>query len=343
MMQTLQNRYRLKTLIPLLAVIIFACCVPLFAGNEALTLIIPALLWGVACMGWTSIVKTGQFSMGQAGFMAIGAYASTLSMLNLGVPFGLNLLFGGIVSGVIALLMGMAVLRLGGLYFAIVTLAFGELVRVLAINARNITNGVYGLIVPQPEIIIGGHMIAFAVSKAAYYYLSLGLVIIAALIFWRLDASRLGRISRSISSSPQLSQHLGIHLMKYRVLAFTVASALSGVAGGLYSHYLVFMGPTVFVLSHSIMILIMSTVGGIGSAVAGPIIGAMVLSPLGDYLRTVLMGGRPLVFGTIVIIIIFFLSGGLVSIPERIRSWREGGGRAGNVELENAIRNLSSK
>jgi len=342
-MQTLQIRYRLKTSIPLLLVIIFACCVPLFTGNQALTLIIPALLWGVACMGLTLIARAGQVSMGQAGFMAIGAYSATLLALRVDVPFGLNILLGGIISGIVAFLIGRAVLRLGGMYFAIVTLAFGEVVRVIAINARNITNGVYGLTVPQPQISIGGYVIAFAVTKAAYYYLSLGLVIIAALIFWRLDVSRLGRVVRSISSTPELSQHLGIHVMKYRLIAFTVACTLTGVAGGVYCHFLAFMGPTVFVLSHSILILIMSAVGGLGSAVAGPILGAMILSPLGDYLRTVLVGARPLIFGGLVVIVMFFLPGGLVTIVDRIRSGGRRGTGARNAGLKNAVRNLVSK
>jgi branched-chain amino acid transport system permease protein len=228
------------------------------------------------------------------------------------------------------------VLRLGGLYFSVVTLAFGELVRVLALNAKDITNGVYGLIVPQPQI---GN-INFVVTKAPYYYLAIALVIAAALVFWRLDTSRLGRVFRSISSSSQISQHSGIRLMRYRVIAFTFASMLSGFAGGLYCHYLGFIGPTVFELWQSIMILIMSTVGGIGSAVAGPVLGAMVLSPVGDYLTTVLAGAKPFIFGIIVVVIIFFLPGGLISIRERIRSRGQGGGRLRNIDLENAARNL---
>jgi branched-chain amino acid transport system permease protein len=335
----LEDHYKLKIPLPMLIVLVFAFCVPLFASQQALTLLIPALSWSVACMGWTLIVRTGQISMGQAAFMAIGAYATTLFAINLGVPFGLDILLGGLISGVVALLVGIVVLRLGGMYFSVVTLAFGELVRVIALNAKDITNGVYGLIVPQPQI----SAINTVVTKVPYYYMAIALVIAAALVFWRFDASRLGRVFRSISSSSLISQHSGVYLMKYRVIAFTFASMLTGFAGGLYCHYLGFIGPTVFQLWQSIMILIMSTVGGIGSAVAGPILGAMVLSPIGDYLTTVLAGAKPFIFGIIVVVVIFFLPGGLVSLRERIRPRGQGGGRPRNIDLENAARNLLNK
>jgi branched-chain amino acid transport system permease protein len=312
----------IKPTVPLLSGIALSLCFPLvFKDPYILSLIIPGLIWSVSCMGWNVIVRTGQFSMGQAAFMAIGGYVSALLCINLNISVWIAMLVGGLVSAFIAFLVGVVVLRLGGIYFAIVTLAFGEVIRVIAINLTEITKGSYGLIPPAPTISLGSFTINFAVSKVPYYYLALLIVIISGLVFWRVDQSRLGRIYRSIASNSTLSEHLGMRLMKYRVMAFTIAGFFTGVAGALYCHYLFFVGPTLFALSESIMILIMCTVGGISSAVVGPILGALVLSASGDYLSTLLRGAKPLVFGALVVTIVFFYPGGVV---EAMRSvWRK--------------------
>ena len=226
-----------------------------------------------------------------------------------------------VVISIIALLLGVIVLRLGGVYFAIVTLAFGEVIRVIAMNLTAVTKGTYGLIPPPFILSIGDYTINFALSKVPYYYLSLLFVIVSGLVFWRIDRSRLGRIFRSLSSNSRLSEHLGMHLMKYRVIAFTVAGFFTGMAGALFSHYLFFIGPTLFALWESIMILIMCAVGGVGSAVAGPIIGALLLSASGDFLASLLKGAKPLVFGSFVVVIVFFLPGGVVDIRRHVSRW----------------------
>jgi branched-chain amino acid transport system permease protein len=293
----------------------FAICVPLISSNSFfLSLIIPGLILAIAAMAWSTIVRTGQFSMGQGAFMTLGAYASAVATIYWHFPVWLGMICGGILAALVAMLIGMAVLRLGGLYFAIVTLGFGEIVRVVAMNWSDVTQGVYGLIPPALSLAIGGYSVNFVTSKVPYYYASLFLVVVSAAIFWRIDRCRLGRLFRSVASNHELSEHLGIHLMKYRVIAFTVAGFFTGVAGALFSHYLFFVGPTLYSSAESIMLLIMCTVGGISSAVAGPIMGALLLSISGDYLTSLLKGGKALAFGALVVVIIFFLPGGLVDL-----------------------------
>ncbi len=303
----------------LLTGLVLSLCFPLvFEKPYLFSLIIPGLILSVSCMGWNTIVRTGQFSLGQSAFMAIGAYGSTLLANELHFSIWISMLLGGLASALIAFLLGIVVLRLGGIYFAIVTLAFGEIIRVIATNLTSITKGSYGLIPQAPSLSLGDFSINFVASKVPYYYLALLLVSISGLVFWRIDRSRLGRIYRSIASNSTLAEHSGIHLMKYRVMAFTVAGFFTGLAGVLYSHYLFFIGPTLFGLEKSFMILIMCTVGGTGSAVAGPIIGALILSASGDYLSGLLMGAKPLVFGILVVIIVFFYYGGLVELPRSV-------------------------
>jgi len=305
---------------PLAAVIVCAFLFPFFTEDAfVLSLLIPGMIWAVACMGWTTIVRTGQFSMGQAGFMTIGGYTSALLAIHFQLPFWVTFLAAGAAAALVAFLLGTIVLRLGGIFFAIVTLSFAEVIRVFASNLTDITKGSYGLIPPPPTLNIGSWSVNFAVSKVPYYYVSLVFLILAAVVFHRIDSSRLGRIFRSVSSNDRLSEHLGMHLMKYRVIAFVVAGFFTGMAGALYSHYLFFIGPTLFGLWESIMILIMCTVGGVRSAVAGPIFGAMLLSMSGDYLSTMIKGAKPLAFGLLVVLVVFFLPGGVIDVKRIVQ------------------------
>jgi branched-chain amino acid transport system permease protein len=307
------NFNRLRLLLPYAIALAVAFCFPLVIRTPYIfSLVIPGLLWSVSCMGWNTIARTGQFSLGQAVFMTIGAYTSALLTINLHLSVWIGLLFGGMASAIVAFLLGVIVLRLGGIYFAIVTLAFGEVIRVLAMNLTNITMGTYGLILPPPSLSIGDFSLNFSVHKVAYYYLTLIIVIISGLVFWRIDLSRMGRIFRSISSDSVLSEHLGMNLMKYRTLAFTIAGFFTGLAGALFSHYIYFIGPTLFELWDSVMILIMCYVGGISSPVLGPIIGALILSITGNYLSSLIMGAKPIVFGVIVVMIVFLQPDGIV-------------------------------
>lgn len=299
------NVDRLKSLAPLI-VVAFAFCVPLIITDAyLLSLTIRGFLWAVACMAWNLSFRTGQFNLAQGAFMAFGAYTSSLLTINLQMSGWLSLLAGGVVAALIALPLGMALLRLRGIYFAIVTLAFGEVVRVLATILVGVTGGTSGL-VPPP--------LSMSISTVGYYYVALLLLIVAGLVFSRIDRSRLGRIFRSVSSNPSLTEHLGMHLMKYRVIAFTVGSFFTGIAGAVFAHYLRFINPGVFGLWQSIMIVIMSVVGGTGSAVAGPILGALVLSTGGDYLAGFMLGVRPIILGGLTVIIMLFLPDGLVSL-----------------------------
>lgn len=302
-----------------LSATLVALGIPLLTDDPyVLSLIIPGLIYSVVCMGWNAIERTGQVSLGQATFMTIGGYTSALFTIQAGLSIWPSLLLAGVLSALISFLLGIVVLRLGGFYFCIVTLSFGEIIRVISLNWTSVTNGAYGLIPPPPVLSIGAFEINFITSKVPYYYTALIFMILSALAFWRLDRSRIGRIFRGISSNAVLSEHLGMRLMKYRVLAFTVAGFFTGIAGALYSHYLFIIEGRLFGMPESFMILIMCTVGGIGSPIVGPIIGALLLSGTGDYLTSILKGGKPLVFGALVVVSVFFLPGGLVDLKRQI-------------------------
>jgi branched-chain amino acid transport system permease protein len=256
--------------------------------------------------------------------MAIGGYVAALLATKIGAPFWLALVVGGVAAGVVAFLVGIVVLRMGGLYFAIATMAFGEIVTIIAKNWDVVTSGMTGIAVSAPVVTIGNIVINFATNKLPYYYIMVFLVIIFALMFWRIDRSRLGRIVRSTAVSPLLSEHLGMHLMKYRVIMFTLASFVAGIAGAFYVYYLSWVGPPLFAAGQSTIVLIMCVIGGLWSAVSGPIIGALIVSYLGTIMQIHLEGLRPLVFGVAVIVIIFVLPNGLVDLQTKFPIWIKG-------------------
>jgi branched-chain amino acid transport system permease protein len=318
-----------KTVIPRTVIgvlIALFVILPVFTTNVVtLSIFISSGMWAIAVMGFTLVLKTGQFSMGQAAFMALGAYASAILTVNLGLPFWPSFLLAGIISGIIALLIGLVVLRVGGIYFSIITLAFGELVRIFAQEAEGITRGARGIIPPPPPTVsLPGFEINFAASPVPYYYFMILLVIITALVFWQIDRSRLGRTLASLGLNQTLAEHQGIHLMKYRVIAFTVAGVFTGFAGAFYANFLSIMTPLMFGLWQSIQIVMMSVVGGISSIVGGALIGATVLYTLGIYLsRLPIYNIQYVLFGTVVVLVLLFLPKGTGLVDLWGKFWRK--------------------
>jgi branched-chain amino acid transport system permease protein len=299
---------------------------PVFTTNViTLSIFISSGIWAIAVMGFTLVLRTGQFSLGQAAFMAIGGYTSAILTVQLGMAFWPSFLLAGIVSGIVALLVGMVVLRVGGIYFSIITLALGEIVRIIVLEWESATNGIKGLITSPPDpIVLGGLEINFATSTVPYYYFMVLLVAITALIFWQIGQSRLGRSFAGLALNQVLAEHQGMHLMKYRVIAFTVAGVFTGFAGSLYAHYLSIMAPLMLGLWESMQIMIMSIVGGISSLAGGPIIGAILLYTFGIYLsRLEIYGIQQLLFGAAVVLVLIFLPKGTGLVDLWGRFWRK--------------------
>ena len=313
-------------------IIILILLIPIFTQSVVvLSTLILTGIWAVAAMGFTLVLRTGQFSLGQSVFMALGGYTSAILTVQMGLPFWFGFVMSGLVSGLVALLVGMVVLRVGGIYFSIITLALGEIVRIIALEWESVTRGSRGIITssPPPIVLWGHELVNFDVGLAPYFYFMICLVAVTGLIFRRIGESRLGRTFYGTALNPILAEHQGVYLMKYRVIAFTVAGIFTGYAGALYSHFLQVITPLVFGLWPSIQIMIFSIIGGIGSLVAGPIIGTVLLYNMGVYLaRLDTPGIQSFLFGSIVVIVILFLpkGGGLVDFWKRFWTkivWRE--------------------
>jgi branched-chain amino acid transport system permease protein len=268
----------------------------------------------ILAMSLWLILRTGQLSIGHVALMAIGAYTSTLLTMRLGLSFWVGLSAGGVMSAAIALVIGYLTLRLKGLYFALVTFALAEVVRIVFNSiAPSLFGGPQGITgIPKPSIF----GVQFA-SFLPFYYLIVVLMILAFLVVARIDKSRIGMIFSAINQADNLAESVGINIMKYKVMAFVVGSFIAGVAGSFFAHYFSYISADHFTFWTSVYVLIYVVVGGSG-VILGPIIGACALTiasqgfrGLGDY--------EPVVFGSALILILLFLPDGLASLPGRLK------------------------
>jgi branched-chain amino acid transport system permease protein len=260
----------------------------------------------------------GQLNIGHSAFMSIGAYTSALLAKNLAVPFELSLLGGAVLATLVGVVIGYPSLRLRGVYFAMVTVAFVEVIRLIAQLWVSLTRGMSGLSgIPKPNL-LGMTLM----TKASQYYLGLALMLIVLLVLWKLEHSRLGLIWRSIGMADNLAQSLGVDIARHKLLAFMLGCFFAGIAGAFYAHFIRFLFPPEFGFLMATNILVYNYVGGRGHFV-GAIVGAIFLSLLSEPFR-----GSPyetIFFSIAMLLTILFLPGGLITLPEklaRLRRWR---------------------
>lgn len=249
-------------------------------------------------------LSCGLLSMANAAFMGIGAYTSALLSLNLQLPFGLALAAGMAAPAAVALLIGRPTLRLSGVYLAMATLAFGEVVRIVILNTEDWTGGALGLNgIPQ---LTQAWQVLLAV---------LGVLWLLA----RLRQARPGRAFEAILEDETAAQLMGVDVVAYKQLAFVLGAAIAGLAGALNAHLTFFIGPNEFGFDRGVEILTMTILGGI-KHLAGPTLGAFIVTLLPELLRG-LKDYRLVANGLILVLIVLFLPQGLWD-PQRWRAWR---------------------
>jgi branched-chain amino acid transport system permease protein len=260
----------------------------------------------------------GQLNVGHSAFMLVGAYTSALLVKNAGLPFVVALPCGALLAAVVGMAVGFPSLRLRGVYFAMVTVAVVEAIRLVAQLWVSLTRGMSGLsAIPKPSL-LGVPL----TTKASQYYLGLALTVIVLLVLYRLEYSRLGLIWKSIGQADHLAQSLGVNVARHKLVAFTVGCFFAGVAGAFYAHFIRFLFPPEFGFLMATNILVYNFVGGRGHF-AGPIIGAVFLSLASEPFR-----GSPyetIFFSIVMLLAILFLPGGLVTLPGKLVPARRGG------------------
>jgi branched-chain amino acid transport system permease protein len=240
---------------------------------------------------------SGQLTLANVGFMAIGGYTSVIMSLHLHTPLALNIAAGTLLAGTAGLLVGLPVLRLRGVFLAIATIGFGEALRFGVLLNLPITGEGQGLtnISADPT----GGIVPVWIS-----------VVVLAYAFWRLTGTKLGQAWAAIREDELAASSQGINVPLYKMIAFVLGALLAGFAGGLDAHLNFFIDPTEYAFNRAVAVLIFAVVGGI-SSVFGPIVGAAFLTALPEIIRPA-KDYRDVVDGVILILIIVFRPQGLV-------------------------------
>lgn len=255
---------------------------------------------GLLALSIYCVMALGQLSLGQAAFQGIGAYAGALLTLKLGVPFWLVLPLSALVPALVALIIGGPTLRLSGVYLAIATIALGEVLRILYVNAESITGGALGL---------------SGIPRKANLFLVYGLLAVCVIGFWTIGRSKIGRAMEAMREDEVAAGVMGVNLPLYKLGALVASAMLAGLAGCLAAHSNNFIGPNEYGFEHAVTILSFALLGGIGTPLA-PVIGAMVLTALPEVLRP-LQDFRLVINGLIIVLAVLFLPRGI--IPFRLR------------------------
>jgi branched-chain amino acid transport system permease protein len=322
------NRGVKGRLVGFVLLVLLLLALPLSVRNEyhlhILTMVFMNILIAVS---FRMTMTTGLVPFSQAAFVAIGGYASALAVMRLGLSSWLGLIFAILVSMAIAIVFGLILLRLRGTYFFMATTAFGEIVLLIFTRFTNPFGGAAGLVnipVPNPIIIPGLFSVVFG-SKISFYYLALMITLVLILIAYRLDRGRLGSIWTGLQQAEQLAQSVGINVMLYKIIAFSVGSSIGAAAGAFQAHYFSHINPSGFGFFQLCNYLIFVMIGG-RKKFAGPVIGAFLLTMLAEFLSLYesLALYQTIVFGLVLILVVIFLPDGLISLPEKVSlsSWR---------------------
>jgi branched-chain amino acid transport system permease protein len=252
----------------------------------------------------------GQFSVGQAGFFAIGAYTSALLSVEANFSFWLALPISGIAAGLAGLIVG-PVLRLRGIFLGMSTLAFGEITRLIITNWVSLTNGPNGIMdIPPPQI----GPFSFS-TETSFYYLILVIVVINYIVGLRMVNSRFGRAMKAIRDNPDAAEVMGVWAARYKIETWIVAAFFAGIAGSLAAHLNAYISPDEFTFWTSVNLIFMLIVGGMGT-LGGSIVGAFVIVCLPEFFR-VFAEYRMIIYPFAVILILIFVPEGLYGLIKR--------------------------
>jgi branched-chain amino acid transport system permease protein len=298
----------------LIVALLVACLVPTFIKDPShqnlAILILMAAQLGVA---WNIIGGyAGQISLGHAAFYGLGAYTSTLLFATWGINPWLAALTGGVVAAAISVIVGWSCFRLKGHYFAMATIAIAEIIQIIFTNWE-FAGAAVGLTVPMNQE--GWGVMIFS-SKAPYYYIALGLLLVTLLANFLIEKSFLGYYFRAIKDEPDAARSLGVNLSKYKQIAFAISSFFTALGGSLYAQKELYIDPgSVLHTGLSIKMALVSILGGVGT-LFGPLVGAGVLTTIEELTRAFFGGsGRGtdlIIYAALLVVIAVYYPTGVV-------------------------------
>lgn len=291
-------------------VILLLAVVPWIASPSLIQFGINMLLMAALAQSWNVIGGyTGYPSFGNSVFYGLGSYGTAVAMLNWRLPFGVGLVIGAVIAVIFALLLGRAVLRLRGHYFAICTLGLAEVMTAIVSNLE-ITGRNQGLVLPLLK------------GDALFYELSLGLVVVATLVVYWIARSRFGYGLVAIRENEEAAASMGVDTTRYKIFAYAISGAIAAVAGGIHAYWITFIDPvSAFDIGLNVKMIIMAMFGGAGS-ILGPVVGAFVLTTISEVLSSEVSTVAGLFFGLVIVVAVVFMPRGIADLIRRFHSYR---------------------
>ncbi len=306
-----------KYSIPAVAVLsVFVIIFPFVFSTYQTNIMVSALIYIILGLGLNIVVGlAGLLVLGYVAFYAVGAYAYALLNLHFGMGFWTVLPIGGGLAALLGIILGFPVLRLRGDYLAIVTLAFGEIIYIVLQNWNKFSFGPSG-IANIPRASFFGIDMSVSGATVFLYFVMLGLCALTIIVVKRLRDSRIGRAWIALREDEIACQAMGIDKARTKLTAFALGATWAGIGGVVFAAKTTFINPASFTIWESIIILCIVVLGGMGS-IAGVIIGALIIMLLPEYLRT-FSEYRMLVFGIMLVLMMVFRPGGIISSTRRV-------------------------
>jgi branched-chain amino acid transport system permease protein len=262
----------------------------------------------------------GQLNLGHSAFYGIGAYASTLLIMKLGVPFWVAFVLGMVLSGAAGMALSIFAVRLRGHYLAIASLAFAVIVHQVLLNWISLTQGPLGIyaIKPPPDIALPGLPVISFGNTANMFYLVASFAFLFYFLLDQLVRSPIGETLKAIREDEISASAFGINCTAWKVFAFGIGSAVAGAAGAFYASFVGTLVPDAFIITESFTILAMVIVGGMGTLI-GPVWGAILLTLLPEFLRE--FGDlRFVLYGAALTLVVLFMPGGIAQAAQMFRA-----------------------
>lgn len=273
------------------------------------------IIYTIAALGLNLLLGySGLISLGTAGFMGLGAYISAYATGNLGLPWELGIILAVVIPVILGILIGLASLRMEGLYLGIVTLCISEVLRKTFDELEPITGGFSGKSAEYPTL-LG----IFKLDQSTTFVLLCVVLVLVMILTYHLAHGQLGRALNAMRGSQVAAQAMGVSLLKYRLIAFALATGYAALAGALYAHFIKFVYPSTWTLPLSLVILAIIVIGGLRS-IYGTFLGALIVYALPDLVlkRIPIIGdinGLSYVFsGILIILVVLFYPGGCVNL-----------------------------
>jgi branched-chain amino acid transport system permease protein len=320
----------MKRWIVLAIVLVGACLLPLALDPRGywIRVLTFTLLFAAMAQAWNIIGGlANQTSLGHAAFFGIGAYTSTILLLKFGFSPWIGMLVGGVFGGLAAFIIAIPTMRLQGHYFALATLAFGEVMRVIANVWVSLTGGPGGTSIPFSPPSFVGYSFKLLLPHT---YIAIAALVVTTLIFEWIQRGAMGYRLRAIKENPSAAEVIGIDTTRVKLQAAVISGALMAMLGTLYVQVAVFFDPdTVFSAAGiSIRVALIAILGGLGTAI-GPILGAFFIIPLeelmNEWFSSSAAGLSQLIFGLILIIVILWRPHGFVTVFRSLRAKFSGG------------------